>query len=361
MWDLAVREKDFQAVDSMLARYRGSVPLSFRLVPARGRADVAVVTTLLDEARALESRQLQLAARYTAAYLDDIDFADSLARLDLAWRTRPANRAQAQVQLGWIAVARGRWSDARRNFEQAEAMEGAGPVVIQAAFSATLPFLDPPREDLTTIRGKLANWNPALEVSGEPTDPAATLRPHLRLQLLGLVSSKLDDRPAVMAYRDSLSRLPAPGGLEGVVRMMIATLDADRAYRDGDHQRVIRILDGEVPVVPLELLALPRPAHVREYGFEHARVLRGLSAAALKNDSDAVRWLEHGLAGSPQELVYRAPVSLELARIYERMGDNTRALERYERAVRLWRHADADLRPLVEAAQQRVKALSGHP
>jgi tetratricopeptide (TPR) repeat protein len=361
MWDLAVREKDFQAVDSMLVRYRGSVPLSFRLVPARGRGDVGTVNTLLDEARTLESRQLQLAARYTATYLDDIEFGDSLSRLDLAWRTRPANRAQATVQLGWMAIARGRWSDARRHFETAESMEGAGPVVIHQAFAATSPFLNPPREDLDAIRGKLTRWNPGVDASGEPTDPAAALRPHLRYQLLGLIASRVGDPRAVAASRDSLARLAAPAGLEGVVRMMIATMDADQAYRAGDHQRVIRILDGEAPAVPLELLALPRPAHIREYGFEHARVLRGISAAALKNDADAVRWLEHGLSGSPQELMYRAPVSLELARLYERMGDNARALERYERTVRLWRHADQDLQPLVEAARQRAKALSPHP
>jgi phage gp36-like protein len=94
MWDLAVREKDYQAVDSMLARYRGSVPLSYRLVPARGRADAATVARLLEEARASENRQLQLAARYTAAY-PTTHTRRRAARL--AWRERPANRAQAQV------------------------------------------------------------------------------------------------------------------------------------------------------------------------------------------------------------------------------------------------------------------------
>ena len=361
MWDLAVREKDFQAVDSMLVRYRGSVPLSYRLVPSRGRGEADNVGRLLEEARTLESRQLQLAARYSAAYLDDIDFADSLARLDLAWRTRPANRAQAQVQLGWISVAKGRWTDAMRDFTTAEAMEGAGPVVIHMAFAATLPFLEPSREHLEAIRTQLTRWQPEGNTSGEPTDPAAALRPHLRLELLALVASRLADGPAVTAYRDSLERLIVPSGLEGVVRMMLTTVDADRAYREGQYQQVIRLLDSHVAEIPIELLALPRPAHLREFGFEHARVLRGLSAAATRNDIDAVRWLEHGIAGSPQELAYRAPISFELGRVYERMGDNVRALARYELGIRGWRNADALLQPVVEAARQRTKALSAHP
>ena len=360
MWDLAVREKDYQAVDSMLARYRGSVPLSYRLVPARGRGDAGMVARLLEEARALESRQLQLAARYTAAYLDDTRFADSIARLDLAWRQRPANRAQAQVQLGWIAVAEGRWNDALKEFETAERMEGAGPVVVHTAFAVTLPFMNAGAAELQTVREKLARWRPEVETSSEPDAPASLLRPHLRLQLLALVASRQDDEASVIAYRNSLRALAAPAGLGDVVRMMIATVDADQAYRRGQYQQVISVLDNLKPAIPLELLVLPRPAHLREYGFEHARYLRGLASAALRNYDDALRWFENGFAGSPQEMAYRAAINFELGHAYERTGDNSRALETYEAGIRLWDRADPALQPKVEDARQRVKALSGH-
>jgi tetratricopeptide (TPR) repeat protein len=363
MWDLAVREKDYQAVDSMLARYRGSVPLSYRLVPARGRGDAATVARLLEEARTSENRQLQLAARYTAAYLDDTRFADSVARLDLAWRQRPANRAQAQVQLGWIAVAEGRWNDALREFEAAERMEGAGPVVVHMAFAVTLPFLSPTAADLQTVREKLARWRPDLETSSEPDAPASLLRPHLRVQLLALVASRQDDEAAVKAYRNSLRALAPPEGLGDVVRMMIATVDADRAYRTGQHAQVQTLLDSHKPEVPLELLVLPRPAHLREYGFEHARFLRGAAALAAGNDAEAQRWLQNGLIGSPQELAYRAPILLELARLHERMGNRNRASAHYEAAIRLWQRADPPLQARVEEARQRLRILSGgaHP
>ncbi len=359
MWDLAVREKDFQAVDSMLARYRGSVPISYRLVPARGRGDAREVANILEEARALESRQLQLAARYSAAYLDDTEFADSLTRLDLGWRQRPVNRAQAQVQLGWIAIAQGRWTDALRAFELAEGMEGAGPVVVHIAFAATLPFMDPPRGDLEALRVKLERWRPDLDASGQLTDPGSLLRPALRLELLALIFSRLDDGAAVAAYRDSLQTVRAPEGLGNVITMMLATIDADRAFRRGQPAQVLAILDKQKPAIPLELLALPRPAHVREFGFEHARFLRGLAAASLGNDIEAQRWFQHGLAGSPQELAYRAPIHMELARLDERRGDRNRARERYEAVVRLWQRADPALQSKVEEARLRLKNLTG--
>lgn len=359
MWDLAVREKDYQAVNSMLARYRGNVPLSFRLVPARGKGDAQEVSALLDEARTLESRQLQLAARYSAAYLDDASFADSLARLDLRWRERPVNRAQAQVQLGWIALAQGSWSDAFREFTVAERMEGSGPMAVHMAFAATMPFMEPPRSDLESVRARLTRWRPD-QTSSQFSDPAAALRPHLRLELLALISSKLGDDASVSLYRDSLQALPAPTGLRDIVTMMLATIDADRAFRHGENQQVLNVLNNQRPAIPLELLALPRPAHLREYGFEHARFLRGLAEAAIGNDVEAERWLQHGLAGSPQELAYRAPIHFELARIFERAGDNVRASQEYEAGLRLWSRADPALQATVEGARQRLKALSGH-
>jgi tetratricopeptide (TPR) repeat protein len=360
MWDLAVREKDFQAVDSMLARYRGSVPLSFRLVPARGRRDASTVARLLTEARTLESRQLQLASRYVAAYLDDPAFADSLTRLDLAWRERPLNRAQAQVQLGWLAVAEGRWLDAWREFEAAERMEGAGAVAVHLAFAATLPFLEPSVSDLEAVRARLTRWRPDLDPGAQAGDVASLLRPHLRQYLLALVGSRRDDEASVASHRDSLQALTAPEGLSDVVGMMIATVDSDRAYRRGHFQTVIDLLSRQSPALPLELLALPRPAHLREYGFEHARLLRGLAAMHLGNDTEALRWLENGFAGSPQELAFRAPVHLDLARVYERMGDKVRAMERYDAGIRLWRRADPELQVRVNDARERLKALSGH-
>jgi DNA-binding LytR/AlgR family response regulator len=72
MWDLAVREEDFGGINDMLARYVGRAPLSMRLVPAAARSDTAAIRVLLEEGRALESRQLQIAARYAASYLQDL-------------------------------------------------------------------------------------------------------------------------------------------------------------------------------------------------------------------------------------------------------------------------------------------------
>jgi hypothetical protein len=147
MWDLAVREEDYQGIEAMLARYRGTPPLSMRLLPAAARSDTATLRALLAEGRRLESRQLQIAARYAASYLQDFGLADTLAPLDLEWRERPANRAGARLLLAGLEAARGRWSAARDAFRAAESMEGAGMVVVHRAVAATLPLQPVSSED----------------------------------------------------------------------------------------------------------------------------------------------------------------------------------------------------------------------
>src|SRR5687767_8978128 len=107
MWDLAVREEDYGAVDAMLGRY-ARAPLSMRLLPAAARADTSALRRLREEARALDGRQSQIAARYVATFLEDFDSAEELARYDLAPRRTLAIRTGAQSFLAWLEVSRGR-------------------------------------------------------------------------------------------------------------------------------------------------------------------------------------------------------------------------------------------------------------
>ena len=57
------------------------------------------------------------------------------------------------------------------------------------------------------------------------------------------------------------------------------------------------------------------------------------------------------------DLVYLAPAELDVAALYERQGDRTRALAAYRTFVDLWRDADPELRPAVERARARIAAL----
>jgi tetratricopeptide (TPR) repeat protein len=356
MWDLAVREKDFEGIDAMLARYRGRSPLSMRLLPAAARSDTALLRQLLDEGRSLESRQLQIAARYAASYLEDFGLAETLTTLDVQWRQRPANRAGAQLLRAGLAAARGQWSVARSAFRAAETMEGAGPVIVQEALVATLPLQPVSTEDLRSIRNAVDRWNP----SPEPTVPelAAALYPHLRLYFLGLLSSRLGDWDVALHYASSIDSLPAPGAGRLVAGSLAATVRADVASAQSRHQDVLRELERVDSRIPLELISQSRVAHVREFGFEHARFLRAVSLAATGRPEEALTWLRFGLRGSPQEYLYHGPVHIRLGELFESFGQTDSAGAHYRMFLELWSRADAAAAPAVEGTRRRLEAVT---
>src|SRR5687768_10791162 len=197
MWDLAVREDDYAAVDSMLSRFRGA-PLSYRIPPAHARGDSAAIRQLHDEARALDARQSQIAARFVATYLGDLATAASLARFDLQPRRNAAIRLGAQGFLAWLELARGNWSGAESAFRVAEKMEGGHSVLLERALAATLSFVNVPSRDVASTRAELAAWHPAAAPATGGTLLTA-LEPQLRLYLLGLLASRLGEHDTAMA------------------------------------------------------------------------------------------------------------------------------------------------------------------
>ncbi len=357
MWDLAVREEDYSAADSLLRRH-AAAPLSMRLLSAFAGGDSAARARLLDEARTAENRQLQIAARYVAVYLEDLASAEQLARRDLAWRQRPALRAGAQLFLGWLEVARGRLAAAQVEFANAQRMEEVEPVILHRGVAATLPFLEPSPADLAAVRAQIEQWRP--DSATEPSAGlAATLRPQLRLYLLGLLASRQGQEAAALRYATQLEGLAAPPESRDVVRGLAQTVRADVAWqrkRSADALEMLAALPGEIP---LELVSVPVYTNLREFSQEHARFLRAGLLAESGREGEALRWFETGFQGSPSELAYLAPAHLQRARLYERRGERDRAIDHYRRFLTLWGNCDPELRPLVEDARTRLAGLAG--
>ncbi|MEX2153984.1 MAG: hypothetical protein WD825_11645 [Gemmatimonadaceae bacterium] len=311
MWDLAVREDDYDAVDQMLARYAGA-PLSMRIVPAYARRDTVAIVRLREEARNLDARQSQIAAKYLATYLHDFESARELARLDLAPRRNAAIRLGAQTWLAWLEVGQNRWPSANAAFAEAERMEGGGGVRAERALAATLPFIDVPRSDVEAIRRDMEAWSPASETSPAP-GLASALRPHLRLYLLSLLSSRLGDTSRALRHARELERLPQPPQSAPVIGGLVATAKADVASRAGRHADVVALLGPANGEVSLELVFVKPFVSARPFTQEHARYLRAEALSALGRTDEALRWIENAFQGSPLELAYRPYVTARRA------------------------------------------------
>jgi hypothetical protein len=301
MWDLAVREDDYAAVDSMLSRFKGA-PLSYRIPPAHARGDTAAIRRLHEEAQVLDARQSQIAARFVATYLGDLAAAESLARLDLQPRRNAAIRLGAQTFLAWLELARGNWSGASAAFAEAERMEGGQSVLAERALAATLPFVKVPAADVAAVRGDLERWTPAPAAGGALM---AALEPQLRLYLLGLLSSRLGEAGAAEARARELEVLAAPAHGAEVVRALAATIRADVALKQGQPERALTVLEAADGQVPLELVVVRPFVNARQFTQEHARYLRAEALRALGRGEEAQRWRETSFQGSPLELVYR--------------------------------------------------------
>jgi tetratricopeptide (TPR) repeat protein len=359
MWDLAVREQDYASAQAMLQRYRGAPPWSNRMLLAFVRGDSAARAGLREEAKASENRQVQIAARFVATYLGDLTSAEELARLELAWRRQPAIRQGTQLLLGWLEIGRGRWSSARLAFLAAE-REGAAAGRVHRALAAALPFLVLPRSDLLAVRSEIEAWNPARDPD-ERTATATALRPHLRLYLLGLLSSRLDQPAEAQRYSDQLERLSVQPGSAAVIRGLAQTIRADVAWQADNPAGVFTALGEVIPEIPLELVSVPAFVLAREYTLEHARYLRAAALTALRRDSEALQGLRTGLQGAPNEFAYLAPVSRLLGEIAERAGDRAGAIEHYDQVVRLWKDGDQAQRAAAAEAGERLRRLRGGP
>jgi tetratricopeptide (TPR) repeat protein len=355
MWDLAVREDDYEAVDAMLKRY-SDAPLSYRIVPAYARRDSTAMLRMREEARALDARQSQIAGRYVATYLRDFEAAEDLARLDLQPRRNAAIRLGAQTLLAWLEVARGKWSTAKRAFDDAERMDGGSTVRTERALAASLPFLAVPRPDLETIRRSIDSWN-ASESFVASSALASALRPHLRLYLLGLLSSRLEEAERALRHAHELERLPAPAASRNIIAALAATVRADVAMGRGRPQDALTTLAAANGQVPVELVYVKPFVNSREYSQEYARYLRAEALLALGRDDEASRWYEYSFQGSQAELVYLAPVHSRLAGIHERRGERSRAIQDLRSFTALWRNCDPALQTRVAEAEATLRRL----
>ncbi len=358
MWDLAVREEDYQGAEAMLRRMKTRPPpLSMQILLTYARGDSAARSSIFEEARTFDSRQSQIAARYVALFLEDFAAAESLARLDLAPRRRAAIRAGAQLTLAWLEIARGRWSAADVAFTTAERMDEAPPVFVQRAVAATLPFLAVPRAALESIRAEVTRWNVEPALPEPNAGLVARLQPQLRLYLLGLLTSRLGNRDGALRYADELERTGGPAEARAVVRALAATVRADVALESGQTEEAAKALEAVTAEVPLELVSVPLFATIREFTQEHSRHLRIVVLTAQRKPAEALRWIDASFQRAPSEIAYAAPMHLQRAEIYDRLGDREKAAEHYRRFVALWRDCDPALRPRVDAARAQLARL----
>jgi tetratricopeptide (TPR) repeat protein len=362
MFDLAVREDDWARADTLIRRkFPERLPYDVRVVFAAVRRDTASLKLLRDEGRETAGQKGRRGDRaleagwVLASHLEDLEMAEEFTRFSAGPSLPTRIRAPAHLSLAELHVAGGRWTAAKQELAAAARLGQADSAMIGRALAASLPFLGVPRDEVRRIRGEVERWSPGQDPSKPLPESIRPLAPHLRLYLLGLLSTRLGDAAEALRQASALETLPASPESRAVVRSLARTVRADVAAESGRTNEGLTLLADVRGEIPLELLGLPY------FSEEHARYLRSRLLFQAGRDEEALRLVENAFAGTPGELYYRAPAHLLQAEIHQRLGDREAAAAEYSRFIALWRSCDAPLRPVVEGARTQLARMVAEP
>jgi DNA-binding SARP family transcriptional activator/TolB-like protein len=285
-------------------------------------------------------------ALQVATYLDDVDGAESFARLLTDSRYSDDVRGMAYRLLARVAVARGRWGDARVQLDTARGFDPTAELELRSLL-AVLPFLRVPGSELLSIRHALAKWPARVEAPGEASHSAghAGLHPYLRLYRLGLLDARLGDTTSALGFAASLrAAADSATGLQAdALRTFALSIRARVAGQAGRPAEALQYLDEsrwEVVESIFEAEALDR--------YYRAELL-----FALGRHAEALDWYRTIAERATYELVYVAPSRWREGWLYHRIGDEARAAAAYRTVARLWDRADAPLRATAVEAGRR--------
>jgi DNA-binding SARP family transcriptional activator/TolB-like protein len=290
-------------------------------------------------------------ALQVATYLDDLDGAESFARLLRAGRYSDDVRGMAYRLLARVAVARGQWSIARAQLDTAREFDPVAALELRSLL-AVLPFLQVPRSDLLAVRREVEKWRAMVEAPGEMSHSAghAGLHPYVRLYRLGLLDARLGDTVQALRLAGSLERSgDSSGALKADALHTFAR--SIRARVAGEAGRVAEAL-GHLEQSNWGMVESMFEAEALD------RYYRAELLSALGRHAEALDWYRTIAERATYELVYVAPARWHQGRLYERAGDRARAVEAYRTVTRLWREADPPLRATVAEASQRLRALT---
>ena len=298
-----------------------------------------------------EDRELFHAADDLALFLHDLPAGEQLLELGTATARGVAFRDSSYLRLALVHLGQGRWSTAQADLARVEGPAGR----LVRAYYASLPFVNNRPGELEEIRAGLERWNPIAEPPPTSSKLEASLAPHLRQWLLGLLALKAGSASESRERATAIERTPIPAGGGAVVRSMAATLGAGAAALDSRTAEALEGLRSVRGDVPAPLLRIPF------YAEEPARYLRAELLQRLGRDREALEWLRYGFADTPTELAYIGPLHWRQGELYERLGDSEKAGEYYQRFLQLWEHCDPSLQPLVAETKSRLARLADEP
>ena len=335
-----------------------TVPWNFRAITAFGSGAPERQEEILAKAGEWGPHWLLFTAQWVAAFGQNPRGALEFARLAERHAESPRWTALNHLLLASLELALGRWRLARAELERL-ASHNAAWAIEDAAYWSLSPYVPVSRSELQAWRDSIVSWDAEVVPSAVPPAPFWAgfyarhegVHPHLRLYLLGRLNARLGDFEAALRHADDLDAMEAPEHAGTLSQDLAQSIRAHvLAYQDRTAE-ALRALEEAPREVNWE-----RKTNWFFTGMQD-RHLRAELLEELGRYEEALDWYQSidywsywpNMAG---------PSHLGQARIYERLGEREKAVQQYSRFIDLWKDADPELQPQVEAARRALAALS---
>jgi tetratricopeptide (TPR) repeat protein len=337
----AIYERDWELFD----RVDRETYWSYVNRPLAGllRGDQKERRQIVESMRGEESKFLDTIVRNGEIYEPRLSEFEEIAALMISPEKGPEDRAYGHWRNAIWTAGRGRWQAAKIHLDSLAVLprdENRHPVLWKGLLTA-LPYTPVAQSDLDEAHTQLKVWKP-------DTDKGRVVR----LYTLGLLAFKMQSTELVLDYANKLESMPPI--------LLVGSLPGDFAM--GLHARVA-MSQGLTEVALNNLLSAHRkipfgPNFYSPTSLDWERYLQAELLKSLGRHEEALRWF-HSLSND-LAMVYSSMPHLSLGETYERLGRLDEAVEHYEIFVDLWGDCDAELRPYLTQAEERLNDLRSH-
>jgi tetratricopeptide (TPR) repeat protein len=308
---------------------------------------------VLAELERSDGPAIAMAFLEVSLYARNLRGAERIAQLLAAPSRPPRVRSYGQVALAHLALARGKWADARKALEVIAPWDPWTSLEYRALFSS-LSFLPVSQAELSAIRDGLVNLDPPSVPRVD--NPAVFIDSHydlhllLRMYLMALVSARMGDIDHAKQYSEEIERQKFPTGYKSLAADFARSVRAQIDRVQGKPSEALKELE---PILAETKNPLESPFVSEAY----ERFTRAELLYELGRYPEALGWFDHLVESSVFEFVYLPLSHLRRAEILDRQGDSKNAAVSYKAFIDLWRDCDPELRPMVDLARRRLEGL----
>lgn len=295
---------------------------------------------------------LPIAVWSVAVFGRDPARGEAIARI-MTGRDRPVDiRGAGHVQLAHLALAQGRWADARSQLDTAAAL-GDPDAMETRAWIAALPFSGTGDAELDSMRGALrARAAGPVAVSEQPSSFFSAqngVHPQVNLYLRGVLAARSGDLAEAQRLADSLDVSAGTEGARELARQLATGVRAQRALAEHDTAAALTLLS-DLRIEGWYELTFVSPWYA---GALERYTLAELLLAAGRPE-EALRWYQGLRENTVAELAFAGPSLLREAAIDRQAGRTREAAPLESQFERLWSNADGSFRDTIRTRYARA-------